>query len=71
MTFKKLQSIINKNNIPKDVHIVSDSGWECGPSEMNGVYYNKAKNEIVFTQSGDKYDAYHKDKDWKRLHGED
>lgn len=50
MTFEKLAELINKNNIPKNVTLESDSGWECGPTGMDGVYYNQKKNVIVFTQ---------------------
>ena len=38
MTFKELQSLIEKYNIPEDVHLTSDSGWECDATEMNGVF---------------------------------
>ena len=46
MTFEKLAELINKNNIPKNVTLESDSGWECGPTGMDGVYYNQKKNVI-------------------------
>lgn len=38
MTFDILQKIIKENNIPSNVHLTSDSGWECDATEMNGVY---------------------------------
>lgn len=50
MTFAELNKIIEDNNIPHDVKLMSDSGWECGATDMDGVYYNREKNEIVFTQ---------------------
>lgn len=50
MTFAELNKIIEENHIPHDVKLMSDSGWECSASDMDGVYYNKEKNEIVFTQ---------------------
>ena len=68
MTFAKLQQIIKENNIPEDVTLTSDSGWEGGPTDMNGVYYSAELNEIVFTQCGDKYDGYFGK--WQLLHGE-
>ena len=52
MTFDILQKIIKKNNIPRNVHLTSDSGWECNATEMDGIYYNQSINEIVFTQEG-------------------
>lgn len=67
MTFNKLQKLINDNNIPHDVHLVSDSGWECDATEMNGVYYNEDKNVIVFTQGYVKYDDYFGKKGWTCL----
>ena len=50
MTFAELNKIIEENHISHDVKLMSDSGWECGASDMDGVYYNREKNEIVFTQ---------------------
>lgn len=50
MTFNELKKLLADNNIPDDVHFESDSGWEYGPTEMDGVFYNREKNTIVFTQ---------------------
>lgn len=52
MTLQKLNELCSKHNIPKDVKLLSDSGWECGDTEMDGVYYCKQSNVIVFTQGG-------------------
>lgn len=71
MTFGLLNEIIEKNNIPKDVTLMSDSGCECYATEMDGVYYNIKTNTIVFTQDGDKYDDYRKDDKWKLLYSEE
>lgn len=57
MTFEELSNIIEKHNIPKNVHLLSDSGWECNATEMNGVYYNEEANVIVFTQNNNGYDV--------------
>ena len=46
MTFEQLNKIIKKNHIPKNVTLLSDSGWECDATEMDGVYYNKNENVI-------------------------
>ena len=56
MTYEKLKKLIEKYLIPEDVHLVSDSRWECDPTEMDGVYYDIGKNEIVFTQDFDRTD---------------
>lgn len=75
MTFEKLKQIIEKNNIPEDVTLMSDSGWECCATKMDGVYYNECENVMVFTQTGDKYEIYHQNpllkQLWKQLHGEE
>lgn len=66
MTFDILQKIIKDNNIPSNVHLMSDSGWECDATEMDGVYYNESKNEIVFTQYPYEYDGFrYKSDEWK------
>ena len=67
MTFKKLKQIFIENNIPENVILKSDSGWECDPTDMDGVYYNKEDNIVVFTQ-GYEYNNYASQErmpDWK------
>lgn len=58
MTFDQLSKIIKQNHISKNVTLLSDSGWECDATDMNGVYYNKDENVIVFTQSCVDYEKY-------------
>lgn len=67
MTFKKLTKIIIDNNISEDVELQSDSGWECGETDMDGVYYNKKENLIIFTQEENEYQSYSRDKDFVGL----
>lgn len=50
MTIEILKDLCEKYHIPPDVELFSDSGWECGPTDMNGVYYNAERKAIVFTQ---------------------
>ena len=50
MTYEQLKNIIEKNNIPEDVHLMSNSGWECCATEMDGVLWIPTYNEIHFTQ---------------------
>lgn len=58
MTFEKLNELIEKHNIPKDVKLMSLSGHVVHePNNMDGVYYFKEDNLIMFTQ-GSKYDDY-------------
>ena len=58
MTFNELEDIITRNNIPKNVRLLSDSGWECGETEMDGVYYDETENTLIFTQEINQYDDY-------------
>lgn len=50
MTIEILKDLCRKYHIPPDVELFSDSGWECGPTDMNGVYYNAERQAIVFSQ---------------------
>lgn len=65
LTFEKLSNIIEKYNIPKDVHLMSDSGWECNATEMNSILYNKKENIIVFKQDSEYLEEYYSN--WKNL----
>ena len=38
MTLILLNEIIKEHNIPPDVTLQSDSGWEYGASDMDGIY---------------------------------
>lgn len=67
MKLNKLLELINKHNIPDDVLLQSDSGWDCGATNMDGVYYNKKLNVIVFTQSVNVSDYYFINSDWEIL----
>lgn len=68
MTFELLEKIIDDNNIPHDVTLRSNSGWECDPTEMDGVWYRKKDNLIHFTQNG--WGGDEKNQGFKCLHGE-
>ena len=67
MKLNKLLNLINKYNIPNDVLLQSDSGWECGATDMDGLYYNRNENVVVFTQDIDACDQYYKDRNWEIL----
>lgn len=69
MTFATLKKIIADNDIPDDVHFMSDSGWECSATDMDGVYYNKRENTIVFTQEEQPdYDYYSQSDEWELIY---
>lgn len=67
MTVKELNRLLTANNIPEDAILMSDSGWECGASDMDGVYYNSKENIIVFTQYFSEFEKYEKKADWVRV----
>lgn len=46
MTFEKLALLIERYNIPHDVEILSDSGWECNATNMDGIYTPKKKKQL-------------------------
>ena len=68
MTMELLEQILKDNNIPKDVHLMSDSGWEGGPTEMDGIFYNRQSNTIVFTQGGLSDRVYEESEEWEILY---
>lgn len=48
MTLGKLKVILK--NVPDDAELLSNSGWECNETDMDGVWYNAELNEVHFTQ---------------------
>ena len=69
MTYELLTKIIEENHIPKDVKMMSDSGWECSETEMDGIFYNKEENTLIFTQKGDQYSRWYERKGWVCIYG--
>lgn len=55
MTLGKMLDILNRNNVPKTAILMSNSGWECSATHMDGIYYNRDLNTVIFTQ-GDEYE---------------
>ena len=66
MTYQKLKTIIEHHEISENVRLTSDSGWECGATEMDGVYYHSSKNVLVFTQN-EQYNKYNNDSEWENV----
>lgn len=66
MTVEKLIRILRENDIPEDAILMSDSGWECWASDMDGLYYHAKDNTVVFTQD---YASrrYNENSDWIKL----
>lgn len=69
MTYELLTRIIEEHNIPKDVKMMSDSGWECEETEMNGIFYNEKENTLIFTQKGDHHDDCYQRAGWVCIYG--
>ena len=64
MTKGKLIKIFADYNIPDDAVLMSDSGWECNETEMDGVYYSPEENTVIFTQHFSEYE-----RDYTEEHG--
>lgn len=69
MTYALLTEIIEENHIPKNVKLMSDSGWECDETEMDGIFYNKENNTLIFTQNGSLYDRWCEREGWVCIYG--
>lgn len=67
MTLFDLLETLNRNNIPQDAKIMSDSGWECSVTDVNGLYYNAKQNTVVLVQFVAENSKYLKKKDWVAL----
>ena len=68
MTLEKLIYKFLNYNIPLSVRLMSDSGWECNETDMDGIYYNKKLNVIVFRQDISEYETkYTKENGWELL----
>ena len=52
MTWGLLKEVLK--DIPEDAVIMSDSGWECDPTDTNGVWYDEESNVVYLTQGDDK-----------------
>ena len=63
MTLNKFLKLYEKYNIDPEARLMSDSGWEIDATEMDGIYYNKEKNLIIFTQEHSQYERYDPDFD--------
>lgn len=51
MTYAELKEIIEKNHVPEDVRLMSNSGWELCATPMDGILWNPEENVIHFIQT--------------------
>lgn len=69
MTFKKLCDLFKTSHIPSDVRLFSDSGWEYGAIDMDGIFYNETKKAVVFTRGLSFENAsYASDSGWELIY---
>ena len=68
MTLGQLNRIMIEHDIPEDAVLMSDSGWECYATDMDGIYYNPTDNIVVFTQTASYFEPYHQDSNWKMIY---
>lgn len=67
MTVNEFDDKIRKNKVPGDAVIMSDSGWECDPTDCSRIFFDEENNVIVLTQ--DNYpSAYVDDTQWRELY---
>lgn len=59
MEVREFLNALKEYNIPEDVEIFSDSGWECDATGIEAIYYNKEKNFIILVQSSNAMPKYH------------
>ena len=66
MTLEKMKERMERNGVPGNVRLMSNSGWELGATDMDGILWNPEENVIHFVQTaaleGDGIDGY--DKKW-------
>lgn len=68
MTYGELTKLMRAYDIPEDVTLKSDSGWEVDATCMNGVFYNPEANVIVFTmEPADTRCGFYAEKPWMQL----
>lgn len=50
MTLEKMKEIMDRNGVPGNARLMSDSGWELGATDMAGILWNPEENVIHFVQ---------------------
>lgn len=71
MTFKLLKEIIEKNNIPEDVRLISYNDWDDRYCCMDSVYYNSDHNELILTDEDQAEDMEYYCRDYLCLYRDD
>ena len=50
MTLEKMKEIMDRNGVPGNARLMSNSGWELGATDMDGIIWNPEENVIHFVQ---------------------
>ena len=50
MTHEKMTEIRDRNGVPGNARLMSNSGWELGATDMDGIIWNPEENVIHFVQ---------------------
>ena len=59
--------LLISNGIDSKAAIMTDSGWECGETEVDAIYYNSKTNVLMLTRKlGNEY-VYADCDDWELL----
>lgn len=58
---RDLLQAISKYNIPPTAKINLATGWECGPTGADALYYNVSENTLVIS---DQCDHWFESADW-------
>ena len=66
MTIEEFINKIDKADIPYNASIMSDSGWECDPTDCSRIFFDKENNVIVLTQE-DYPSAYVDETRWREI----
>ena len=46
----KMKEIMDRNGVPGNARLMSNSGWELGATDMDGIIWNPEENVIHFVQ---------------------
>ena len=53
MTLKRFLELVKEYNIPEDVILQSDSGWECSETNINAFIYLPDEKKLIGIKEAD------------------
>lgn len=66
MSVEHFWKLCKQNHIPGNAIMMSDSGWECGESDCEAMFYNPKRNVVMLVQGGN-CEAYSKQDGWVEI----